>query len=451
MAPRAWWLAACLLVPHPSLAAGESARCAALVSQSATLGASACWCDEPLDTNVVDLKDSSVHTNVSWPASFSSAVNVDPTDSQDVASGGHECPGQLGTIPAGYVFNKNIGGTAALTAASQAAFLPSGNSLSFVIEVDGNAVGEFVGPGVSGTPGTTYCIRSYIRWDSTSDVPNGYRCHTTTGGSVTGTACPADGQFFIGSDTASCGPDANNCGDGVTAGCNATHTCPCCYTGDHEQAKVQSIAGYSDATHAGYAPQIVTNTDYGGSGNFGRFEGNTVRSDLWTNWDSGTRTMGLNQTSCVNNFCRIESCLDHYANGTAQTRARISVLPPGTFATTTPTVSSTASVNSNNLNWTFNFNSLNVVDTFSQIYSPGGISKKYFTHLLFTKTHDVALNNATDTFWPGCDSAVEGPTCVDATGTFSGAGTTGLARWKHAFIPWLREKLWGHALEVAWR
>ena len=166
-----------------------------------------------------------------------------------------------------------------------------------------------------------------------------------------------------------------------------------------------------------------------------------------TNVSAGPNSQHITMSDCMTSWCRFETCFDFLANGHAYGRHKVTVINTGVSATRDmPSAISDGTQTS--IAWnTGGFPNLNNIEMFTQIVAGAGTATRYYSHAILTNTSTGG--DATRTFWPGCDSAIE-PTCDNAAGIPSN-NTTGLARWKHAFIPWLREKLWGHALEVAWR
>src|SRR5262249_51046692 len=60
-----------------------------------------------------------------------------------------------------------------VTASSQSAYLPAGNTLSYVLRHRGDGVCHISQPGftLNRSTGTTFCMRHYRRWDASSAMP----------------------------------------------------------------------------------------------------------------------------------------------------------------------------------------------------------------------------------------------------------------------------------------
>lgn len=223
-----------LLATSPA-GAGEK-RCSDLGSD--------CICSEPLNTNTVDGGQSWAHD-----------IYLDPDDSPNAT----ECEGETGD---GKALTDVTQGFRAVNVSGQP--LPPGHSLSWVLRKDGGGVSVLRGPDIDEPSNTTYCNRSYQRWDPASAIPG------------------------AGSATA------------------------------NSQYKVSNMGGKDpNGNHNPFQLAVVQTGSI-----FVRADSN------WFNCPVDFQGFSNGQQNCTNNFCRFETCLDHKINGKAQFRARLTYLAP---------------------------------------------------------------------------------------------------------------------------
>jgi hypothetical protein len=106
-----------------------------------------CICSEPMQTTTHD---------GGKPYVF--AASGIPTDPDDTST--KECP-EFG-------YRGNIG----VIASAEDGFLPPGHSVSYVFKQSGSGEVRLYAPDVNEPPNSTYCIRSYHRYDPTTTRPN---------------------------------------------------------------------------------------------------------------------------------------------------------------------------------------------------------------------------------------------------------------------------------------
>jgi hypothetical protein len=311
-----------------NLSAGTEERCAGLGSQ--------CLCAEGLNT--------ATHDGGSSDWSTAGGARYNPDDSP----ANKQCyPPNTLSGPEFYCISTLLAPISANS--GQGAFLPPGNSLSFVLKhvgagvcnLDHMVVRE---PAPATTGGATHCLRYYRRIDPAWHVP----------------------------------VDAN------------------------EQQKVLTIGGF--VPPGGFPPgpgqggflTAQISTDVGGTIDT-RFDGNLFNSSGGV---SGAH-LGNMVTDCTNNYCRFEVCLDYSASGEGRVRQRQTKVAPGSgqFEYRFPAGDVAQpqgldlSAGGGGLGW------------FGQINEPVG-SQAYIdfaTHFIHTR-----VSPEDRTFWPGAACEVEG-------------------------------------------
>ncbi len=123
---------------------------------------SACICSEPLNTGTVD---GGRPWPTQCPAASEGACRVDPDDSPSAT----ECPGESYGSGGQAVIALGTPPITVTSAATQP--LPSGNALTWVLTRASGDTAKITAPDVNEPPNTTYCSRSYQRWDAASPIP----------------------------------------------------------------------------------------------------------------------------------------------------------------------------------------------------------------------------------------------------------------------------------------
>src|SRR5262249_25388658 len=218
-----------------------------------------------MNTNTHDGgKDANLTGKNSWPQGY---FNFDDSPIST------ECFPSNGRVTGAEIYCEE--GHNAASAASQAAYLPAGHSLSYVLHQWGTGGMCHVShPGLNESPDETYCIRYYRRWDPGTEWPH-----------------PA--------------------------------------TGLDMQQKIATIGAAQDSNSNSVLNAQISLTHNGIDNSVGvihtRFDGYMFNSD----GGQFQNDIGDAKTQCVNNFCRFEVCLDYRADGHGRVRHRRTGIAPG--------------------------------------------------------------------------------------------------------------------------
>ena len=154
-----------------------------------------------------------------------------------------------------------------VAASNYAAFLPPGNTLSYLFLDQGPGICHVGHPRIVEQPDMTYCIRAYSRWDPASPMPN--------------------------SD----------------------------FTNGGQQQKIMTIGG-DLAPGAGVYLNAQISLEPGGNLHT-RFDGDMFNAPV------DFASLGNASTDCTNAMCRFEICLDYSAIGEGRVRLRRTTIAPG--------------------------------------------------------------------------------------------------------------------------
>lgn len=216
--------------------------------------------------------------NSTWEWGIAGWSGGNPRYDMDDSDNSHEI--SLRLYPIADNFCQNSPGMQPVTAASESAFLPAGNALSYVMRHRGygNACAINHPPVTfNKTTGSTFCIRHYRRWDQTSQMP---------------------------------GPIA-----GSPSG--------------EPQQKVQSIGAYANTAINENVVRhqfSITPETEGITGSIG-WSADFPLAGLAT---GSAVNMGYADQDCDGNYCRFESCIDYSTSGNVHFRARMTEVSPGT-------------------------------------------------------------------------------------------------------------------------